>query len=342
MTRRTDPSPGVIVVNPLGGTLLHYTEALQELLIATGCDVDVISFDEPSASGASRQQWLGQYLRILWNAVRQVGRGGRLIVTWPVLGYWDFLFFAIARAAGIRPFVILHDPEPLVHAVGYSIAPRRIARLLSPRSGLIVHSEAAFSVVASHAMGAMATVLPHPVHSAGPDRDGAVRRPIVRVLGQFKPDRDTALLERIAALGGDDVSLEVWGRGWPDIAGWEVHEGFVSEERLDELIRTAGAVLIPYRRFYQSGIAMRALECRVPFVGPRESSLADLYDPASPLLVPGASAADGRAWWDAVRAARALTSADLDRAALIASERTTRAWRDWLASFGTTGRRGPQ
>ncbi|PTL73483.1 hypothetical protein C1I63_11925 [Rathayibacter caricis DSM 15933] len=332
----------VVVVNPLGGTLLHYTEALRELLVATGCEADIISFDEPSASGASRQAWLVQYLRALWTAVRRLDRGGRLIVTWPVLGYWDFLFLAVAKVAGARPTVVLHDPEPLVHAVGYSAVPRWLARLTSPRSGLIVHSHAAHSVIETQSMGAMTTVLPHPVRNAAGRGDDDRRGRTVRVLGQFKPDRDTALLESIAALRSGDVTLEVWGRGWPEISGWDVHEGFVSEQRLDELVRTAGAVLVPYRRFYQSGIAIRALECQVPFVGPRASSLADLYDASSPLLVPAEEVTDGSAWWRSIRAARAMTSSDLESAAREASRRTVQAWRTWLLLSPPTDERGLQ
>ncbi|AZZ51155.1 hypothetical protein C1I64_03255 [Rathayibacter festucae DSM 15932] len=202
-----------------------------------------------------------------------------------------------------------------------------------------MHSRSALTVVETHAMGRMTTVLPHPIRNVSPPQEDLERGSAVRVLGQFKPDRDTALLEAIAAAGPKGAALEVWGRGWPKITGWDVHDGYVSEERLDELIRTAGAILIPYRRFYQSGIAMRALECRVPFVGPSESSLADLYGPASPLLVAPGDAQNVSAWWDAIRAAGAASPDELDAAAHVASRQVARAWESWLDQSRPTGKR---
>lgn len=339
MIRKAPEAAYVVVVNPLGGTLHHYTEALRQLLIDAGGTVEVISFDEPSVRGTRRARWLLHYIAVLAGVVlRSRPRShSRMVVTWPVLGYWDFLFLAVVRATGIRPTVVLHDPEPLVHAVGYSKAPRKLARLLFPNSGLIVHSQAAQVVVDANGMGGMTSVLPHPVLRELLTFTGP-RSEAVRVLGQYKPDRDVRILESIGHAAGQDAVLEIWGRGWPRVEGWDVHEGFVSEERLNELIHTSSAVVIPYRRFYQSGIAIRALECGVPFVGPQDSSLSDLYDSTTGLLVSSQGASDGASWWSAIRRARSMSAQDLERAAQSAFERASKSWSLWLGSDVPNGK----
>ncbi|WP_307092913.1 hypothetical protein [Arthrobacter sp. B2I5] len=135
------------------------------------------------------------------------------------------------------------------------------------------------------------TLLPHPMlpvvdavqEQAG--GNGGGRRPNIRVLGQYKPDRDVALLEELASRLRSNCNLEIVGRGWPNVKGWTVDARFVSEDELDGLISRSDAIIIPYKRFYQSGIAIRALEQAVPIVGRAGTSLRDLYGPDSRLLV---------------------------------------------------------
>lgn len=320
------------IVNPLGGTLLHYANALVETLRLTGADVEVVTLFEPSSTGVSRRSWLTGYIRSLISASKRLRHagGGTLIVTWPVIGYFDFALLRLLSGRKVHTFVIVHDPEPLVHAVGYSRFARSLARFLFPRSGIIVHSDAALAVIRDQGLGAMSTVLPHPVRlSKTAPRGPSEERRAVRVLGQYKPDRDLELLDSIARASSDGIELEVWGRGWPSIAGWTVHDGFVTEDRLDELIATSTAVVIPYRRFYQSGIAIRALEMGTPFIGPRESSLADLYPSGSPLLVPG-QASTGEAWVDAVNYAIEIPAEALAETAATAAHSSAERWRGWL------------
>jgi hypothetical protein len=69
------------------------------------------------------------------------------------------------------------------------------------------------------------------------------------------------------------------------VRGWAVDARFVPEAELDHLIADAKVVVIPYRRFFQSGIALRCLEQSTLVVGPRGTSLDDLLGPGSPLLV---------------------------------------------------------
>ncbi|WP_241549102.1 hypothetical protein [Gordonia alkanivorans] len=62
------------------------------------------------------------------------------------------------------------------------------------------------------------------------------------------------------ALDGSGIELAIVGRGWPHLNGWKVVDDFVPESRLAKEIDAASVVLLPYTRYYQSGIALRALE----------------------------------------------------------------------------------
>ncbi|WP_396668819.1 hypothetical protein [Microbacterium sp. R86528] len=130
-------------------------------------------------------------------------------------------------------------------------------------------------------------------------------------------------MRSIAALPLENVRYEAIGRGWPPIEGWNVRDEFVSESELDVLIDTADCIVIPYRRFYQSGIAIRALESCTPIVGPTNTSLDPLLGKTSRLLV-----APGQPWTSAVRFALETGRAPM---AQIASSWHDRAIADWAA-----------
>ncbi|KQQ18581.1 hypothetical protein ASF48_18170 [Rathayibacter sp. Leaf299] len=319
----------IAVVNSLGGTLLHYTEALRHTLEAAGGRVTVTTVFEPSASQNGRIAWIRDYIVAVWREGHRLRRdgGGTLIVTWPVLGYIDLALLRMLGLAGVRVGVVLHDPKPLVRAVGYSRFWRMLARSLFSGRPAIVHSSAAFAVLEEQGLADLAEVVPHPVLPvrARPSAKTSPRT-AVRVLGQFKADRDLQLLAALPR-STNGFGFEIWGRGWPAVEGWEVHDGYVSEEELDALIDTAAVVLIPYKRFYQSGIAIRALESRTPFVGPRQSSLRDLYREDSPLLVDDTS--DVYAWIRAVDAAALVTPAEMADQLDAAAAKSGRAWLSW-------------
>lgn len=341
---RRSAADRVAVLNTLGGTLEHYTEALRRTLERSGAEVEVSAVFEPSAGGGSAGRWLFRYLvelaKLASGVVRR--RYSLVVVTWPVLGFLDLLPLAVLRLLGATPVVVFHDPEPLVRAVGYSSSARRLGKILAKDGEIVVHSAAAYDVLAAQGLGSLVTVLPHPLLPAAEPPAAAAPRTTVRVLGQYKPDRDLELLRAIGARSSDGApALEIWGRGWPEVEGWAVHDGYVSESRLDELIGTSLAVLIPYRRFYQSGIALRAVESFRPFVGPQESSLADLYDVQSPLLVPIADIEDPEAWMRAVDEACALDAEELRAIASDASARSIAAWTQWRRTRTIDGREDP-
>ncbi|MFC5676792.1 glycosyltransferase [Aeromicrobium endophyticum] len=315
--------PYVAVVNPLGGALAHYAAELSDTLGAGGVRSEIFSTDEPSASSKSRLRWVRDYLSLLLSArssVRAQRSSARVIVTWPVLGYLDLL---VLRVVTGRASIVIHDPDPLVGAVGYGRTSRRLATAFARRVGVIAHSSQAQDVLADHLPRFRSELLPHPMlERVRADRADHVR-PAIRVLGQYKRDRDVEALERIAQQIGADARLEIVGRGWPDVQGWTVDARFVPEAELDHLIADAQVVVIPYRRFFQSGIALRCLEQSTLVVGPSGTSLDDLLGTGSPLLV-DTDEPDG--WTRAIR--RGLDMDDSYAEGLAARWRS-RAVADW-------------
>jgi hypothetical protein len=258
------------LINPLGVSLAHYTRALEGMLGTSMIDRGPINLEEPSASGLGRRRWVQAYLRALW-AERNDIESEYLLITWPVLGFWDFV---IARLVVNKPLIIIvHDPKPLVRAVGYGRIARWAAQRRASRSYVLVHSEAAREEVLRQVPRMEIVELPHPMmepRSGKTHHDGET---VLRVLGQYKADRDLSALEEIAATCDSRWRFEIIGRGWPEVRGWGVKDEFVSEDGLDELIHTSDVVIIPYKRFFQSGIALRCLENGTAVVGPRDSSL---------------------------------------------------------------------
>ncbi|PZE90459.1 hypothetical protein [Curtobacterium sp. MCBD17_008] len=309
-----------VVLNPLGAALLHYRRELVSVLEASGQPTEVLEFPEPSAGGGSRSKWVLRYVQALWD-LRRRGRSAtsfpRVVVTWPVLGYLDLL---IITACLPGAWLTVHDPVPLVRSLGYGRLSRFLARRLGGRAKIIVLSEAAAAEVSRALPAATLTRLPHPILE--PEvRRSRPSETVVRVLGQYKADRDLELLKAIAE-EGSATHYAITGRGWPALEGWSVDDRFVPESELYDLIRSASVVLIPYRRFFQSGIAVRCLELGTPVVGPKNSSLRDLLATHEYLL------ADGRAedWARAATAAIALSAEELRELSGSARARSERLW----------------
>ena len=321
----------VIVVNPLGGALKHYTSGLVASIGHSGVQVSVDHVDEPSVAGGGGLGWVRRYARALVVARRVARRtGARVIVTWPVLGHLDRLLMRGLLGRGVESTLVLHDPRPLVRARGYG----RVARLIGQRCRVevVVHSATAAAVLAEDCPDLVPSLLPHPVvpRDRTPPAPPADRRRVVRVLGQYKPDRDLVLLAAIGSRLGGTHRLEIVGRRWPAVEGWTVTDGFVAEECLDDLMATADAVLVPYARFFQSGIAIRALELGTPAVGPAGSSMADLY-PDTRYLGDGSV----ESWCAAIEAATSADRAETRALSARAERVCQEAWSRW-AHAGTT------
>lgn len=331
----TPLAPHITVVNPLGGALAHYTKALRRHLLDAGFDVEMRSLLEPSISGKGRLHWVGSYAALLARAgVRSQGRT-HVLVTWPVLGFLDLILVKLLCGPAT---VIYHDPQPLVRSVGSGARSAAVAQRLAGSVPTLVHSEQAALAMRSLGLGGSLRVVAHPaaVHEAAvsPGQEPPRAQPTIRVLGQYKPDRDLQLLEFLAQRLAGSCRLEIVGRGWPDVEGWHVDPRFVSEPELDQLLATASALVIPYTRFFQSGIAVRALEKGVPVVGRAGTSLGDLYGAGSPLLVSdgGPGPEDVDAWLGAIGFALREGRTEAARAAASFRERASREWAEFASN----------
>lgn len=270
----------ILIINPLGSALAHYTDELEDQLSSIGVEFETIDFPEPSQNGQTRRRWIRQYL----SAVRKASRRHDCytLVTWPALGMLDLV---ILRVLGIRRgAIVFHDPKPLVRAVGYGKI-SQLAAALGKRIDKIVHSSAALEDAREHLGMSNATLLPHPVAKSQSPPEPRTSTAI-RVLGQYKQSRNLTALRTLAASDiASEYELQIIGRGWPAVEGWSTDDRFVDEDELDRLVRTSSAVLIPYERFYQSGIAVRCLEQGTPFVGPAGTSLEEIVGADSDILV---------------------------------------------------------
>lgn len=315
----------VVIVNPLGRALRQYREALSDTINGLGYATHVHEWCEPSADGSSRLMWVLRHFRVLYSTSRRFNEFQ--IVIWPALGYLDAVFLRLIAAP--RSYVIIHDPVPLVRSAGYGKIARSLARLLAG-SKLLVHSSEALRAMPGR--GSDSTELPHPFRRS-PDDDGKPEsgqilpeRVRILVFGQFKKDRNIELLEELAGGLPGEYDLLIVGRGWPPVRKWTVVDTFVPECEVDRLLRSASVVLIPYTRFYQSGVAIRCLENNVPFVGPKNSSLKSLVGSDSSLLA-GSSHAD---WLCSIDYAIRDGRAEARRASISYESSTRAAWSLWF------------
>jgi hypothetical protein len=320
--------PRVIIINPVGSGLFHYTRSLVHVLAISGARVTVFAINEPSASGRGRLRWVWDYCQMLLR-VHKSSRGARIIITWPVLGYWDFVIIRLLLG-GTKTQVVIHDPEPLVRAKGYGQIARRIASLPIVRTKPLVHSKVAADVVLRQTAGLELTVLPHPMlKPSTPSAKG--EQPLIRVLGQYKADRDVASLRQLTENRHHNWRYQIIGRGWKPVPGWEVSDRYVSESEFDSLITESSVVLVPYLRFFQSGVAIRCLERGTPVVGSRTSSLANLLGAENSWLV------GDEPWKRAVEAAIQTNSAETFRVAMSAYSQVLEQWRVWFAATQLAG-----
>jgi glycosyltransferase involved in cell wall biosynthesis len=320
MTLAPPTATRIVILNPLRGALHHYELALKEMMRGGDAQVMVKGCTEPSVSGTGAVRWLAAYAQSMREAAEL--RPDLAIAVWPAVGFFDIgLLRLLSRSR--RRALIIHDPVPLVANRGYGRIAGVVGGAIRGDVELIVHGERGAGDLPGW-LGT-ATVIPHPVLPPSARLVESRDPPVIRVLGQFKADRDLAAMRSISASAPADWRLEIVGRGWPDVPGWSRVDGFVSEEEFARAIESSSVVVVPYRRHYQSGVALRALESAVPVVGPAASPLGDVVGANSPWLAGGSAG-----WPEAVR--RAL--GDNGRAAELATalHRAARAaWQEWLS-----------
>ncbi|WP_372727406.1 hypothetical protein [Nocardioides sp.] len=219
-----------------------------------------------------------------------------VIITWTTFGFLDLAFWRLSSRFGER-FIVIHDPIPLGSQFGHGRIAIRLGAwgAAGKRTHPVAHTALAAEELTKLGFREV-HILPHPVklRRSSPRPLQAART--ILVAGQFKGARDLALLQSIAEIAPPAWRLKIVGRGWPEVAGWEVDARFLTEEELDEEMLNASAILIPYRFYFQSGIATRAYELGRPVVANRHEFISGLYGSAWAGLV---DAPAGRAWVEA-------------------------------------------
>jgi hypothetical protein len=297
----------VLLANPLPLALRSYVDDLTVTLEAAGRSVEVLesSGTEKLAEGSltGRISNARRFYRQCRRRVRS-GEFSELIVCWPLVGYMEFLLWAIAiRPPGpggsrVRVRVIIHDVHPPgrfrdVRSWGFlptGVASEFLARRVGTRVSAIVHTESAAAELRSRGWARL-ECLPVPIAAASTSAkdvgdDSVVPRHTLTVAGRYKPIREVAVLEALGAgfrAGASDLLLI--GAGWPAIAGWTIRDDFVPENEFQQALAESGAVLIPYSNYSQSGVAIRAFEAGTPVIGIRHVQLAEMYGDDYPGMV---------------------------------------------------------
>jgi hypothetical protein len=301
----------------------HFVERLTESLGSGGvaCVRLPSRNGEVGANRVAKAMALGAHVR---NVRRHARAGGPNVVAWPLTGWWEMPLW---RHCTHRTFIAMHDPEAVARQDGLTpLAAANAIRLSGSRwPHLVTMSPEAFAAAAKHVDHDRLHHVPHPMRAPKLSRLSAHRESVL-VLGQYKPARDLDIMSVIApSLRAAGWIPTVAGRGWPSVPGWDVIDRFVSEREFAELLDSAAVVLLPYKHYFQSGVALRALEAGVPTVGRRTGFLTAILGANFPGAVESWN--DPESWLHAIAAATSAREAQI-RAAVDYSERAAAAWRD--------------
>ncbi|MDR0837604.1 MAG: hypothetical protein LBM94_05305 [Propionibacteriaceae bacterium] len=289
-------SRALTIGNCLPRTLSHYLKELEATLSRVGTPFELDN-QLPSAEGASKTQ-KAQYFAYLTSRYRRNSESNYFQV-WPATGLLEALFMDRWKAPS---YVIIHDPTPLRHQFGFGKVAHSLAeKKRLKRVTVVNHTNDAYSELRSLYPHAKHVQMLHPILSEQqiPEKEEGS----VLVAGQFKPARDLDLLSALGPqLRRRGFHPKIVGPGWPrDIPGWDVTDSFLSEEELSNAIGRAGALCIPYRRYFQSNILVRGLEMGTLGVSPKTSFANDVLGNESALIV-NANDSVG-AWVESIEAA---------------------------------------
>jgi glycosyltransferase involved in cell wall biosynthesis len=226
-----------------------------------------------------------------------------MLVLWPAFGWLEPMLWGGARNDAR---LIVHDPVPIRRQYGQGRLARAWARkaVRQMDTRFICHTEEAAKTTALQLdLRHLPSVCLHPILTMpdtppmGRSKGGA--DPVVLVAGQYKPSRDVELLSELGPrLKSSGLRPRIVGRGWPAIAGWEVQDRFLSEREFEDEVSSAAVIVIPYRKYWQSGVAIQALEREIPVVGAPTSFLRTLFGDDYPGLTTGQG--DPEAWLEAI------------------------------------------
>lgn len=321
---------GIVVSDPIPTVQTHYRRELVETLAGSERPVTEAPWSRPVEGLTGPVGKATMLAAGVSNLVRARTSTGPLVQLWPTFGLLEARLWASRRH---ERYVVLHDPSPLRRQHGFSERSRAWAEHADPRSRptIIVQSRAALDVARRALPRHRIELVLHPV-LAHRRTVAKTPEPSVLVAGQFKPSRD---LDLLAALGprlrSAGWSPRIVGRGWPAVPGWDVDDRFVNETELDDLLGRAWAFLLPYRGYFQSGVAVRALENGTPTIGTDTWFLRQLQG-TSDTSVPAGEGADAylERLQAVARAGAATTSEAFD-------DYRDRARASWAGLFGSSG-----
>lgn len=322
------------IVNPLPDALDHFERSLASLL-SSGEEVSVsalpVAVTEmwPGASGVDRLRQAFRYLKSAHRVSRE-SEVDVIINVWPALGYLESLVWS---RSSVPVITILHDVVPLRSQFGYwSRWVPAFRRLTRKHHRWVVHGERAASDARAVGFGEL-PIVPHPLMPGALGDTSASSSPRnALVFGQWKPARDLDLLVQLAP-GIESLGLRpvITGRGWPAVRGWNVEDRFVDEVEVEPLLRDAGILLLPYAHYYQSGVALRALENGTGVVGVRTAFLEEFFGSDWPGFVTDPD--DPGAWLDAIDRTRALNGGVLGDLLRSAQRNGTQRWTAVLLAY---------
>ena len=153
----------VKIYNPLHQVLGNFTERLIEVLDHQG----IASMELPSRNGevdGSRSAKAISFASHLRKARHYASGPGPNIVTWPLLGWWEMPLWRHSRN---KTFIIMHDPEPLIHQNGLSARAAEISSKLSSPDWpqMVTMSPEAYEVASNYFESDRIHLLPHPMRS---------------------------------------------------------------------------------------------------------------------------------------------------------------------------------
>jgi glycosyltransferase involved in cell wall biosynthesis len=211
------------------------------------------------------------------------------VVQWHIDPRYVTVGFALPVA------LIVHDPQPHSGDAGitFSLPVRLVSRMAELTSFcLIIHSARLIEQIRRPLRRLPIGVVPHGADIA-PAPAPIPRKRRLLIFGRLYAYKgvDTAL-DAFRALPEEmsDVQLIVAGRG--PLAALargqsrvEVHEGYVTDTDVDDLLDSASLVLLPYKDATQSGVGSQAVGRGVPCVVSSAGGLPELVQASSASLV---------------------------------------------------------
>jgi glycosyltransferase involved in cell wall biosynthesis len=221
-------------------------------------------------------------LALLWRTVRE-HRVGVLITH----SHYDprFLLLGLTR----RNLLVIHDPQPHSgdEASAHAAGARAITRIAeSSASCVMLHSALLVDQLRVGLRGHPRLIAPHGCTPA----DHPVLPPpqphclMVGRMYSYKGADIGVAAFKVVERERSDCQMTVAGEGpiatalaqRPHSRNLTVKDGYVAEESLERLIRSASLVLLPYRDATQSGVGLKAIAMGIPCVVSAAGALPDL------------------------------------------------------------------